>query len=262
MRRTCLTFALVFLCIFPFKAQTVTAISAPERDSQALQTLGLAIQALGGQAAWNSIHSSDVQGTFAKGSVTAGSEIHWVDTWSKGGQMRRSRRDPSGQMKTFTEDSEAASSQSSAQSSKTRQPKYDPFVQLLTHMPGAALVFSAKDRYSVTLAQSPPKEKPADCIEIKKDEKSLLSGGVEATLCFDKETHLPAYARLMLASLESPSRRWPERIQYGAFQRVQGVLVPGTVIVTNPVGQKTTYTFSSIVLNPENPQVSAPGDEQ
>jgi len=262
--RFLLTVLTVTLFVLRAAAQAAnTTNSSSQPDPASAQLIHLALEAMGGSDAWNSVHASDLQGTVSDGSSTGITNIHWVDTWQKGGQMRRSKNDRSGKALNFTADSEAPDTTGvDSKSQKIKKNKYDPVSQLITHMPAAALTVSTRGGYNISTTLVPPHETAADCIQIERDKRNLMGGGVQVTLCLDKTTHLPTVAYLSVANPLHPGNSLKERIAYGTFRRVQGLSVPATVAVRNPVGQTMTYSFSSIVLNPQNPEINVPGGQQ
>jgi hypothetical protein len=232
---------------------------APVHDAQATDLVKLSLQALGGEDVLKAVHSLDVQGITSSQETT----FHWVDTWLRGSQMRRVRKDHTGKASDFTADSEKAPIEAKDKDGHSlKMARYDPVSQLLTQMPGAALALSLREHYTLLLAEVPRREQAGDCIEIKRNERDLIDGGVDAVICLDKTTHLPLYSYLSVANLAMPSRNLTERIQYGQFQTIQSVLVPQEVTVTNPVGQRVTYAFTSFTLNPSNPEITNAGGQQ
>lgn len=260
IRFFCVALAFEFL-IVQAVAQ-ITTNPASVHDPRSMQLIGLALEAMGGSAAWNSIHASDVQGSASVNTDSDVSSIHWVDTWQKGSQMRRSKSDRFGKLTNFTADSEESRAITTNGQQRKIKNKYDPVSQLVTHMPGAALTIALKDRYNVSIAPLPHREADADCIEIEREKRNLIGGGVQVTVCLDKTGHLPAFAYLSVANPLDPSRPLKERIEYSGFQTVRGLLVPSKVIVASPVGRKITYALSNVKLNPANPEIKVPGGQE
>ncbi len=210
--------------------------------------LSLALQALGGAQSWHQITEADAEGTTALKDGQP-EPFHWRDNWASKGHMERSGPDTHGKQRHFVADE---GEQATLQGPRGNLPKptFDRISQLMIHLPGAALDLGLSDpRYGVEFAKSSSQLSPATCVSIYHDRINIAHGGLQAIICFNKQTSLPKRATMMLPNLAQPGTTVSEKVQYKSFQQMGSIFCPQTVEVTNPVGIRRLYTFTSIRTN-------------
>jgi len=121
----------------------------------------------------------------------------------------------------------------------------------MTHMPGAVIDLVLSDpRYGVEPAVGLSQLPAASCVTVYRNRFNIAGGGLQAIICFNKQTSMPERATVMLANLARQGATVPEKIQYKEFQQMGAILVPKLVEVTNPVGVHTLYSITSIHTAP------------
>jgi hypothetical protein len=212
----------------------------------------MALQAMGGTQAWSNITESDIEGTATapRGELQP---FHWKDSWAGKGHMERTGPDMRGnQRHSVSIEGEHTILQGAG--AGHQKPTFDRVTQLLIHLPAAAISLAIRDpRYSVEPARSLPQSSTDECVQITRNREDIARSGVQAVICFDRQTSLPSRATVLLANLIHQGANLTEKIQYQEFQQSRAIKIPKLVEVINPIGYRTLYSITSIRTNSSDP---------
>jgi len=245
------------------QASTSSSKLLPARDATAVATIQSAIDAMGGNAFWSTIHGVTVTGTYVKGDDPKSISFTWTDDWHTG--IERLLRDngtlDGTHRSLYLQDapsSNAAISRSSSSRSTAanspRKPRFDLPTGLIAHLPAAALYAALQDpAYGVS--RTPPPASAAaktNCVRIRgiTSAPDSRSDPSDIIVCFSEKTHLPVSAYIGLTDLFNPGHHSIELVQYVQFQTLGNAAIPAIVTSTNPARKSKTLSITSVSWNP------------
>jgi len=210
------------------------------------------MQAMGGTQAWQNVRESEAEGATT---INGGPPLpfHWKDNWATKGHMERSGPDTHGKQRHFIAD-EGEKVTLKGEHDGVPKPTCDRVAQLMLYMPGAVISLVLDDtHYGIEPAKSATKMPAAECVSIYRDRMNIGRGGVQAVLCFNRQSSLPERGAILLPNLAQYGVTVAEKFQYKGFQSSGLVLVPKFVDTMNPVGVHRLYTFTSVRTGTANP---------
>jgi hypothetical protein len=252
----------------PAQAQAQTQVPATAqdqtpvvRDAAALQILSAALDAMGGEQAWSSIHSAKVTGTSMEDGATDAVPFTWIDDWQGGHKMRREGTTGAKGQHAFVQPDHAETMQT-PNGQAIKKPRFDSVPALITHLPAAAIRIAIDNpHYGVVLSHEIHFDPNSDCVVMTREDKDGFDG-VQVELCTAVQTHLPVTAAVSLRNLAGSSVMLAEHIQYKQFQTIDQMLIPQTVQVKKPIRGGSLLTFTSATWNPQVNESAYKGDKQ
>jgi hypothetical protein len=230
----------------------------PIRDAGAMTIIQAALNAMGGNAGWSELHRAITTGSYVRNGDTGTIAFTWSDDWTGEARMRRDEGSSNGgPHRLYLQDAGSAPpapspSSAVAASNTVPRPHFDNVPALIAHLPGAALFLALQNpAYAITMA-TPSRLTPPNtsCVRIRRTPATTAMRVDDISMCFSADTSLPVSAYVSLPDLFHPNYRLLESIQYDKFQRVDNVLLPRQISITNPAKQTKTITITSASWNP------------
>jgi hypothetical protein len=242
----------------PMSAGGQEAQSRVRRDPNTMALVHKSVNAMGGETVWSSIRTAVTTGSSSTFDPSISRTFVWTDDWTGQYRMRRDNTNSDGKVSSFLQPSEAATAktkfQGVAKAPPFQKPVFDRYTALILHLPAAALEIAIQDETYDVQEVSPPKDLHEDavCIMVSRGE-AKFGKSVRVTTCMSPKTFLPLVSYIGLQDIGDQKRYNFEAVKYEYFQAFGVEMVPGRILLEDPVHRVKTITINHITFNPSLP---------